>query len=65
MSGMYAKYCIQTNCTLWLGSVGETAFICRQIPFTAGRENCFEQHSKQDSSNYLIQQFYLQLLKYN
>ena len=54
-----------TNSSLWLGSAGETAFMRRWISFTAGYENWIEQHSKQDSCNYLIQQVYLQLLRYN
>ena len=48
-----------------LGSAGETAFIFRRILLTAGHENWIEQRSKQDSNNYLIAQFCLQLLRYN
>ena len=48
-----------------LGSAGETAFIFRRILLTAGHENWIEQRSKQDSNNYLIPQFCLQLLRYN
>ena len=33
--------------------------------FTAGHENWIEQYCNQDSYNYLIQQFYLQLIRYN
>ena len=32
------------------------------MPFPAGHENWIEQQSKQDSYNYLIQRFHLQLI---
>ena len=41
------------------------SYVGEIMSFTVGHENWLEQHSKQDSYNYLIQRFYLKLIRYN
>ena len=72
-SARHARECSNArkdhSSTLIIGrTVSTSKCFCQasySVCFTASHENWFEEHSRQDSYNYLIQQFHLQLLRYN